>query len=65
VKSGAKGSYMSGTIEVNGEKVRIVCFSAKKTSEKSPDWRVLKSVPREGAPSFAPVQSPDSDDIGF
>jgi len=64
VKHGAKGSYMSGTVEVNGEKVRIVCFSAKKTSEKSPDWRVLKSICVPGS-APAPVQSPDSDEIGF
>jgi uncharacterized protein (DUF736 family) len=44
LKSGAKGEYyMTGTI--NGEKV--VCFRARKQSDKSPDWRVLKSVPRD------------------
>lgn len=62
VKSGAKGDYMTGTIEVNGEQVRVVCFAAKKTSDKSPSWRVLKSVPRETA---APVQTPDSGDYSF
>ena len=63
VKSGAKGDYMTGSIEVNGEKVRVVCFAQRKTSEKSPDWRVLKSVPRDEAP--APVQTPSADDYSF
>lgn len=43
-KTGAKGPYMTGTI--NGE--RVVVFKAQKRGEKSPDWRVLKSLPREG-----------------
>lgn len=48
LKSGAKGEYMTGTI--NGEKV--VCFrNARKQSDKSPDWRVLKSVPRDDRPT--------------
>lgn len=42
--SGGK-EYLSGTI--NGE--RVVAFRQKKNSEKSPDYRVLKSVPREDA----------------
>jgi hypothetical protein len=64
-KSGAKGEYLTGTIDMGDGPVKVVCFAVKKSSDKSPAWRVLKSVPREGAPSFAPVQSPNSDDIGF
>jgi len=70
VKTGQRGDYMTGTIEVDGgdrnggQTIKVVCFVVKKSSDKSPAWRVLKSVPREGA-SFAPVQSPDSDDLGF
>ena len=41
-RTSAKGEYLSG--EING--VRVVCFRAKKASEKSPDWRVLKAQPR-------------------
>lgn len=45
VKSGRKGEYMTGTIEGIGA---VVLFrNEKKRSEKSPDWRVLKSQPRE------------------
>jgi len=51
VKTSPKGEYMTGTI--NGE--RVVLFrNAKKASDKSPDWRVLKSKPRE-----AQAETPD------
>lgn len=43
-KAGAKGPYMTGTI--NGEKV-VLFKNGNKRSDKSPDWRVLKSKPRE------------------
>lgn len=42
---GRNGEYFTGTI--NG--VKVVCFAAKKTSDKSPAFRVLKSKPREAA----------------
>ena len=45
-KTGKKGAYMTGTI--HGERV-VVFKNANKRGEKSPDWRVLKSVPREPA----------------
>ena len=45
-KTGKKGAYMTGTI--NGERV-VVFKNTNKRGEKSPDWRVLKSVPREPA----------------
>lgn len=43
-KSGKKGPYMTGTI--NGEHV-VLFRNRNKRSDKSPDWRVLKSQPRE------------------
>ncbi len=47
-KVGAKGPYMTGTIDG----VKVVLFkNGHKQSEKSPDWRVLKSKPREDAPA--------------
>lgn len=59
VKSGRKGEYMTG--KING--VPVVLFkNGNKRSEKQPDWRVLKSKPREQADGFAGV--PD-DDIAF
>ncbi len=56
VKTGAKGEYLTGT--VNGEKVVVFKNSYKQPGEKSPDWRVLKSKPRDGG-------AVSSDDIGF
>lgn len=59
VKSGSKGDYMTGTI--NG--VRVVCFRTGDT-EQRPQWRVLKSKPREPVtPADAPVI--DDSDIPF
>lgn len=44
VKTSERGEYMTGTI--NG--VNVVCFpNTRKTAAKQPDWRVLKSKPRE------------------
>lgn len=55
--SSAGKEYMTGT--VNGE--RVVIFRAKKGSDKSPDWRVLKSVPKDSAPARS--EADDSDII--
>lgn len=47
-KSSPKGQYMTGNIEINGEKVAIVCFlNINKKEAKHPDWNILKSVPKE------------------
>jgi len=63
IRDGKKGVYMTG--EING--VKVVCFAAKKTSDKSLDWRVLKSVPREDKPTPREEQPPipDDDELGF
>lgn len=48
IKTGAKGEYMTGTIEINGEKINIVCFTNQHKKEaKHPDWRILRSKPKE------------------
>jgi len=43
-----KLKYYKGTVSVNGEKVQIILFqnSYKKDGDKTPDWRIYKSVPR-------------------
>ncbi len=46
-KSSAKGPYMTGTI--NGVKV-VVFKNGNKRSDQQPDWRVMRSKPREDAP---------------
>jgi len=47
-KTSKKGTvYLAG--KINGE--NVVCFRNKdKKTDKHPDWRVLKSVPRSDAP---------------
>lgn len=67
-KAGAKGEYLSGTIDLGDGPVKVVCFAVKQSSDKSPAWRVLKSIGVTGsAPTkaHAPVRSPDSDDMSF
>lgn len=45
-KTSANGkTYMTG--EING--VKVVCWPAKQTSDKSPDWRVMRSKPKPTA----------------
>lgn len=44
MRHGSKGEYMTGTI--NG--VQVVVFpNTRRNNPKAPDWRVLKSKPRE------------------
>lgn len=62
LKHGAKGPYLTGTI--NG--VAVVCFqNTRKTSDKQPEYRVLKSKPRDGAARSESDDSTPLDDIGF
>lgn len=46
-QSSPKGPYMTGTI--NGERVVLFRNGNKRDGSKAPDWRVLKSKPREQA----------------
>ncbi len=58
IKSSSRGEFMTGTI--NG--VAVVVFkNDRKSSANQPDWRVLKSQPREARPS-ADVEPPPADD---
>jgi predicted Rdx family selenoprotein len=61
LKTGAKGDYMTGTI--NG--VAVVVFKNERKVEGSnqPDWRVLKSKPREQVAQ--PTRELNHDDIPF
>lgn len=47
IKSGPKGEYMTGTI--NGVNVVVFPNARKAPGSKQPDWRVLKSKPKDGA----------------
>jgi uncharacterized protein (DUF736 family) len=46
-KTGAKGDYFSGTLEINGEKVPVVAFyNANKKNPNEPDYRIVQSIPK-------------------
>lgn len=60
VKTSARGEFMTGTI--GG--VKVVCFknTRAENNEKAPQWRVLKSKPREDAET---PQAMSASDIPF
>lgn len=64
LKDGKNGKYMSGRIEINGEKINIVVFkNTYKEKENQPDYKILRSRPKTDAPQ----QTADTfeDDIPF
>jgi len=63
VKTNGRGEFMTGT--VNG--VAVVCFKNDRKTGNQPDWRVLKSKPREGGNQpVSPTQQDMTDqDVPF
>lgn len=59
MKSGAKGDYMTGTI--NGVAVVLFRNDRKEPGGKQPDWRVMKSKPREERAAAVPSPGEDSE----
>lgn len=57
-KSSSRGPYMTGM--VNGEAV-VLFKNDRKSSEKQPDWRILKSRPKGERPSGPAVD----DDVSY
>ena len=58
-KSGKKGPYFTGTIEIGGVKQPIVVFkNGNKRSDKAPDWRILKPTPREPPEAYDDASVP-------
>lgn len=47
-KEGKRGTYMTGT--VNGEPVVLFRNDRKAPGSKHPDWRIMKSRPKDAAP---------------
>ena len=46
-KTGAKGEYLSGTIELGGQKFKIIAFkNGYKKTEAQPDWRIFPQQER-------------------
>lgn len=54
-KQSARGTYFTGSLEIDGEKTKVVVFkNGNKKNDKAPDWRILKSQPKEQAPADGP-----------
>lgn len=50
-KKSGKGTWFSGSIETNGEKIQIVVFKNDyKKEEKHPDYKIFVSKPKENHP---------------
>ena len=71
-KSGGKGPYFTGSLEIDGTKHQIVVFkNTTKRNEKAPDWRILKSQPRQrddelhATNEVGAVTTPSDDGIPF
>ena len=63
-KSGNK--FMGGVIEVNGEKINIVVFKNNyKEKENHPDYKILKSQPKEEQKPAQAAEKVFQDDIPF
>jgi hypothetical protein len=48
--------YMSGQIEINGQKINIACFANKKTKDTQPDFRIIISE-RQGGQIYQQPQA--------
>lgn len=47
VRAGKDGKYFTGNITINDVVYPIVCFpNDRKKNDKQPDWRILKSRPK-------------------
>lgn len=65
IKDGKNGKYMSGVVEIDGAKHNIVVFkNGYKEKENQPDYRILKSKPKD-APKEDVKQDDFKDDIPF
>lgn len=48
IKQGSKGQYLSGYVEVDGQKIPLVCFTnGYKKEAKHPDYQMYKSEQKE------------------
>lgn len=63
-KTGGKGQYFTGSIEIDGVKHPVVVFKNTKRSDKAPDWRIMKPQPHKEATEShlpAPREASDAD----
>lgn len=61
IRNGAKGEYMTGTLTIDGVAIPVVCFTNQnKKNEKQPDWRILRSIPKEQKENDVSEITPDN-----
>jgi len=75
-KSSSRGEFFTGNIELkpeqiaelqaNGGKLAVVVFRNDKKTGNQPDWRILKSKPKDAAPvPTGPVADISDQDVPF
>jgi uncharacterized protein (DUF736 family) len=48
IRQSKKGeAFLSGVIELNGQKIEIIAFQNRKEREKHPDWKIYLSERRD------------------
>ena len=65
-KSAKGAEYLSGQIEINGAKIKIVGFiNTYKDAENKPDWKIYLSDPREGSKGdkYVDNSAPEDDSL--
>ena len=56
-----RGTHFTGTVTVNGEKVKVVAFNNKeKKFENAPDFSIYKSLPKPENTEEAPTQTAEA-----
>jgi uncharacterized protein (DUF736 family) len=63
--SSAGNKFMSGRLTLNGESVEVLVFknNHKQPNERTPDYRVYRSAPREVQPERQPQQQSVADQL--
>lgn len=68
-KESRKGvKYLSGVIEIDGEKRKFVAFKNSKKADNQPDYRIYQSTPRDEKQELQnnpPCDKKDNEDIPF
>jgi hypothetical protein len=60
IRNGSSGEFLSGKITINGKETEIIAFvnTYKQEGEKTPDWRIFISEPRNASPTQKPAGKP-------
>lgn len=62
-KKSSKGTWFSGSIEVDNKKISIVVFSNDfKKEDKHPDYKIYVSQPKKQEMAGEPIEEPKEDE---